>query len=217
MPSIGSPGSAVARLSLLVTRCLPAVCLALLAVATPARASISSAGDRTLVPDHAITWDWPVEGHNGAPEVLRGFDPPDQPWLPGHRGIDLAADAFTLVLAAGPGTVAFAGSLAGRGVVSVEHDNGLRTTYEPVDPTVTVGEPVSTGSVLGILQPLSTHCARACLHWGLRRGEVYLDPLSLLPHQPPILLPYGPPVLRSWLANLLDPSALTGSPGAAFG
>ncbi len=201
MPSTASPRGAVARLSLLAARSATVGCFALLAAATPARASTPDTWDASLTPDHAITWDWPVEGQHAAPEVLRGFDPPDQPWLPGHRGVDLAADAFTLVRAAGPGTVVFAGPLAGRGVVSVEHDNGLRTTYEPVDPTVSVGEPVSTGSVLGILEPLSTHCARACLHWGLRRGEVYLDPLRLIPRQPPILLPYGPPLLRTWLAS----------------
>lgn len=199
--------NAVARLSLLA-----AISLALLASATPALASSPSAGAALLAPDHAITWDWPVEGPGGAPAVLRGFDPPDQPWLPGHRGVDLAADAFSLVFTAGPGKVVFAGPLAGRGVVSVEHENGLRTTYEPVDATVQVGEPVSTGSVLGILEPLSTHCARACLHWGLLRGDVYLDPLSLIPHRPPILLPYGPPVLRTWFASLLDPSILAAPP-----
>jgi hypothetical protein len=31
----------------------------------------------------------------------------------------------------------------------------------------------------------------ACLHWGLRRGEVYLDPLSLLAPPEVRLLPMG--------------------------
>ena len=129
--------------------------------------------------------------------MLRGFDPPDQPWLPGHRGVDLQADAFSLVTAAGAGVVVFAGPLAGRGVVSVDHPGGLRTTYEPVDPLVTVGEPVALGTVLGLLEVLTTHCLESCLHWGLRDGDTYLDPLSLVQHPPPVLLPYGPPVVRS--------------------
>jgi murein DD-endopeptidase MepM/ murein hydrolase activator NlpD len=59
------------------------------------------------------------------------------PFGPGHRGVDLAAVAGAPVLAAGAGTVVFAGTVAGRGVVSVDHSGGLRTTYEPVLPTVT--------------------------------------------------------------------------------
>lgn len=70
-----------------------------------------------------------------APEVTRGFDPPDGPYRPGHRGVDLAAGPGTPVLAAGAGVVGYAGVLAGRGVVTVVHPgDGLRTTYEPVHP-----------------------------------------------------------------------------------
>ena len=177
---------------------------ALLVLAAPAWVAPSPV--RAFTPAHTGEWSWPVEGPwGGAPEVLRGFDPPQQVWLPGHRGVDLAANAYDLVRAAGPGTVTFAGPLAGRGVVSIEHSDGLRTTYEPVDATVQVGEPVSRGSVLGLLEPLTTHCIRACLHWGLRRGDTYLDPLTLIDRPPPILLPYGPPLehapaalLRTW-------------------
>jgi murein DD-endopeptidase MepM/ murein hydrolase activator NlpD len=87
------------------------------------------------------------------------------------------------VLAAGAGVVVFAGLLAGRGVVSVDHAGGLRTTYEPVEVTVAPGDTVELGSVLGVLSGAASHpgCpVTACLHWGLRRGAVYLDPLLLL-------------------------------------
>jgi hypothetical protein len=47
------------------------------------------------------------------------------------------------------------------------------------------GDEVSPGQVVGSVQDASeaegTHCAGACLHWGLLSGEDYLDPLSLLP------------------------------------
>ncbi|MGX9901778.1 hypothetical protein ACW0JT_21495 [Arthrobacter sp. SA17] len=33
-------------------------------------------------------WSWPLSPE---PAVLRGFDPPDKPWLSGHRGVDLKA------------------------------------------------------------------------------------------------------------------------------
>jgi len=85
------------------------------------------------------------------------------------------------VLAAGDGVVVFAGMVAGRPVVSIDHAGGLRTTYEPVDPTVAAGQQVARGSPVGTLLAGHHGCAvTACLHWGLRRGETYLDPLALL-------------------------------------
>ena len=83
--------------------------------------------------------------------------------------------------AAGAGTVVYAGVFAGRGVVSVAHSGGLRTTYEPVTATVAAGDTVPAGGPLGTLEPGHPGCPEtACLHWGLRRGDVYLDPLALL-------------------------------------
>lgn len=56
-----------------------------------------------------------------------------------------------------------------------------RTTYEPVRASVHEGDEVEPGEVLGVLEPPTAHCTGPCLHWGLRRGEAYLNPLSLLP------------------------------------
>ena len=122
--------------------------------------------------------------------VVRPFDAPATPYGPGHRGVDLGAPAGAPVLSAGPGVVVFAGQLAGRGVVSVDHPNGLRTTYEPVAPTVKAGRRVAAGAVLGHLRPGHLGCPGACLHWGVRRGEEYLDPLSLLATGHVRLLPW---------------------------
>jgi murein DD-endopeptidase MepM/ murein hydrolase activator NlpD len=120
---------------------------------------------------------WPIH----SARVVRAFDPPAARWLPGHRGVDLSSSTGAVVRAAGAGRVVFAGVLAGRGVVSVQHSDGLRTTYEPVTPSVVSGDQVGVGSVLGTLEPGHPGCpAEACLHWGLRRGELYLDPLALL-------------------------------------
>ncbi|QOC93068.1 M23 family metallopeptidase [Micromonospora craniellae] len=121
---------------------------------------------------------WPVDGR---PQPVRRFDPPPRPWLPGHRGVDLLASTGATIRAAGTGTVLFAGMVAGRPVLSVGHPDGLRTTYEPVRPDVTVGTSVSAGTALGTLLPGHGGCPEAaCLHWGLRRGDDYLDPLTLL-------------------------------------
>jgi murein DD-endopeptidase MepM/ murein hydrolase activator NlpD len=116
------------------------------------------------------------------PAVLTPFGAPDNPFGPGHRGVDLAGSVGQPVRAARGGTVVFAGPVAGHGVVSVQHDDGLRTTYEPVQPVVETGAVIRAGEVIGLLQPGHAGCAaQACLHWGVRRDRnEYLDPLVLL-------------------------------------
>ncbi|GAA4336171.1 hypothetical protein GCM10023162_38970 [Klenkia terrae] len=94
--------------------------------------------------------------------------------------------------AAGAGVVAFAGMVAGRPVVSVDHPDGVRTTYEPVQPTVAAGQPVARGAPVGVLLAGHAGCpVEACLHWGARTGETYLDPLLLLTPPRVRLLPWG--------------------------
>jgi len=105
--------------------------------------------------------------------------------------VDLAGEPGQQVTAAVGGRVTYAGSLAGRGVVVVTHGRS-RTTYEPVDPAVRVGEAVAAGEVLGRLQAGGSHCLpAACLHWGLIQGETYRDPLSLVGAGPVRLLPWA--------------------------
>jgi murein DD-endopeptidase MepM/ murein hydrolase activator NlpD len=104
--------------------------------------------------------------------------------------VDLAAAPGTPVRSVAAGRVSFAGRVAGRGVVAVRlAGTDLRTTYEPVRPSVNKGDEVAAGEVVGVLEPTGSHCGSACLHWGLIRGETYVDPLSLLP---PWLLNRGP-------------------------
>jgi hypothetical protein len=131
-------------------------------------------------------WTWPLAPR---PQVVRRFEPPDSPWGSGHRGVDLLATARQPVRAAGAGTVTFAGLVAGRGVVALSHGT-IRTTYEPVDAHVRLGDHLDAGDSLGELQPITTHCApRACLHWGALRDATYIDPLQLLGTGRPRLLP----------------------------
>ncbi len=146
--------------------------------------------------------------------VTRPFDPPANPYAAGHRGVDLAGVPGQEVRTAGAGTVVYAGLLAGRGVVSVEHTDGLRTTYEPVLASVAAGMALSLGQVIGALEAGHAGCpAPACLHWGLKRGESYLDPMLLLDQGPVRLLPrYGAARsaadLRSGLATTAGPLAV---------
>ena len=132
------------------------------------------------------TWVWPVDGPRA---VSRPFAPPASRYGSGHRGADLLSTPGAAVRAAGSGRVSYAGLLAGRGVVVVVH-GALRTTYEPVTSTVPVGAEVTSGQPLGRLEAGHVGCAApACLHWGLRRGEDYLDPVRLLQQGPMRLLP----------------------------
>lgn len=134
----------------------------------------------------AAEWLLPLDGA----AVTRPFDPPGTPYGRGHRGVDLGGTPGMVVRAAGAGTVGYAGMLAGRGVVTVLHAGGLRTTYEPVEIGVRAGQPVAAGDPLGALAAGHAGCpVAACLHWGLLRGEVYLDPMLLLSRGPVRLLP----------------------------
>ncbi|MDX6374134.1 MAG: hypothetical protein QOD98_3122 [Nocardioidaceae bacterium] len=154
---------------------------------------------------------WPLQPE---PEVVRGFDPPDSPYGAGHRGVDLLGTVGQPVLAALPGRVTFAGSLAGRGVVVVNHGD-TRTTYEPVAATVAVGASVAAGTRVGTLELAGSHCfPRACLHWGWIEGETYLDPLRLVGAGPVRLLPLwrADPVGRSTPSLLRYSINRTGSP-----
>ena len=133
---------------------------------------------------------WPLSPR---PAVVRFFDPPAVRWGAGHRGVDLAGHVGQQVRAALPGRVSFAGRIAGVGVVVVDH-GGSRTTYQPVSATVGRGDEVLAGATLGRLEWHGTHCLPAvCLHWGLLKGERYLDPLSLVGGAPRQvrLLPQG--------------------------
>jgi murein DD-endopeptidase MepM/ murein hydrolase activator NlpD len=133
------------------------------------------------VPGSSVRFEWPL----AAPHpLLRPFQLPTTPYGPGHRGVDLGGQVGEQILAAGDGLVLYAGPLADRSLVSIEHPGGLRTTYEPVHPTVRVGQTVQRGQVIGELMAGHPGCPATaptvCLHWGAHRQTVYLDPLRLV-------------------------------------
>lgn len=133
-------------------------------------------------------WTWPLQP---VPRVAATFDPPTAPWDAGNRGVDLEGSIGQQVRAIGSGQVVFAGVIAGRGVVVVGHGE-LRSTYEPVTATLEVGADVTAGQVIGLLQGVQSHCTpNVCLHLGVRRDEVYLDPLAFLGALPVRLKPIG--------------------------
>ncbi len=139
-------------------------------------------------------WTRPVDG-----AVVQPFGAPASPYAPGHRGVDLAAAPGTPVRAAGDGVVTFAGAVAGTLHVVVAHgSSNLRTSYsflERVD--VRVGQHVDRGFIVGLAGGTGPGHPVGELHFALRVGERYVDPMVLF--APPDLstlvhlVPAGPP------------------------
>lgn len=153
------------------SRCRPPIVLALaallLVVPTCLRTASHAWADEASPP--AVTLLLPVPG-----AVLHGFEAPLTEWGAGHRGVDLAASPGDPVRAAAAGTVSFAGMVAGRPVLTIDHGNGVDTTYEPVRSVVATGQRVAAGQLVGALD---TGGHAPGLHWGLRRGARYFDPM----------------------------------------
>ena len=121
------------------------------------------------------TWSWPV---SGAHALARPYIAPAGPYAPGHRGIDIRSAAGASVLAPADGVVHFAGFVVDRPVVSIEHADGVLSSYEPVQTELVAGDHVTRGQVIGTLLP--GHCASACLHLGARVDGEYVNPLLFL-------------------------------------
>jgi len=184
-----------------------AVLVAVVVAAGPALgpSAATAAGPRASRSVGAASAATPTDGHGldpSAPQaryrlpvpggVVRAFDPPAVRWGSGHRGVDLGAVRGDVVRAPAAGVVAFAGSVAGRRVLTLLHDDGLRSSFEPVVTGLHVGDRVRQGDPVATLDDAgpSGHCLPgSCLHWGVRRGETYLDPMALVATDPVVLLP----------------------------
>lgn len=130
-------------------------------------------------------WTWPVT----PPEVVAPFVEPSHDYGPGHRGIDLRAPFDSEVVSPATGVIAFAGTVAGRGIVTIDHGAGLVTTLEPVRAVAAIGAPVHTGDVVALVDA-GGHAASGTVHFGVRRHGRYIDPMTLLDGIPrAILLP----------------------------
>lgn len=124
----------------------------------------------------AGTFTRPVDG-----EILEAFS------RGAHRGIDIAANVGDPVLAAQEGIVYWVGKTPrGEPCISVDHPDGLTTTYLPVEASVHEGQSISAGEKLGVLTAdgdISSETPH--LHLGLfttatRHNKRYLDPADYL-------------------------------------
>jgi hypothetical protein len=117
----------------------------------------------------------PVDG-----VVSQRFQAPQVDWGPGHRGIDFTAEAGTAVRAAGPGTVVFAGEVAGFPAVTIDHGNGLETTYSILSSiSVAEGDHVEAGRWIGEVGEAHPGIGTG-LHFGVKVEDEYVDPESHL-------------------------------------
>lgn len=169
--------------------CAASAALVAALLSVPAAAADLPDGPSSLRPHPAGSgWAWPLRDA-GPPSVARTFEEAESAWGPGHRGVDLVAAHGDQVRSPADGTVAFAGVVVDRPVISIDHGNGLRTSLEPVRADVSVGDEVARGQVVGDIAD-GGHCGSGCLHWGLRLDGVYTDPLPTIRDlRPSILLP----------------------------
>lgn len=169
--------------------CVIAGCAVLVFGAGPAPHSATRLGGPAPPAGTGVGYSAPL---GGQVTVVRAFAPAPGPYAAGHRGVDLASSPDEPVLAAGPGRVRFAGFVSGRGVVVIEHGDGVLTEYEPVIAVVSAGGQVRRGGPIGRVHGTHGGCDPGqCLHWGARRDGTYFDPMTLLVGLGPVrLLPW---------------------------
>lgn len=115
----------------------------------------------------AVTYRPPVD----APVIDR-FRPPSTPYGPGNRGWEYLTEPGSAVRAAADGIVTFAGRVGPSSAVTITHADGLRTSYSYLESVeVREGAAVTQGQSIGRSGPR--------LHFGVRRGDSYLDPATL--------------------------------------
>jgi pimeloyl-ACP methyl ester carboxylesterase len=137
--------------------CCLCVCVVMLPVVGPAAAA---PGD----PPYRAPVDSPIVDH---------FRLPLTPYGPGNRGIDYQTEPGTPIRAAADGVVDFAGPVGTGLHVVIAHPDGLRTSYSFVRTVEVVrGQRVMQGDIVAT--------STDTFHFGVRDGDVYLDPELVL-------------------------------------
>ena len=103
-----------------------------------------------------------------------------------HRGVDLVAEEGSTVRSPLAGTVSFAGRVPGSGggtvlAVTISTSSGSVTLMPLASTAVRAGAEVAEGDAVGELAGGGdSSSAGAHLHVGARKGDLYVDPLSLM-------------------------------------
>lgn len=121
---------------------------------------------------------WPVKNAR----ISKHFDAPQKRWLAGHRGVDLEAKPSTEILAPSDGVVVFTGKVAGKDVVSIEHSQGWRSTFEPARTDLQIGMRIKRGEPFATRSSgKSNHCEDSCIHWGIKISpDSYANPEKMV-------------------------------------
>jgi murein DD-endopeptidase MepM/ murein hydrolase activator NlpD len=160
--------------------------LALLGLVITPTPGSAPAPATAAAPAAAPPWVWPT----GSRVVERPWEPPDDDYAAGHRGIDVAAALGTVAVAVDDGVVTFAGAVGGRPVVTIDHGGGLVSTLDSVEPSVACGDSVEQGDTVGVVAVGHCSAEDPCLHLGARLDGHYVDPLPYLSAAAwPVLLP----------------------------
>ncbi len=135
----------------------------------------------------ATTWVSPVP----VMEIVTAFDPPQETWLAGHRGIDIRALPGEPLRAPTSGTVRFRGSVAGTDTVSITTDSGHTVSFQPATTDLAVGDAFAAGERIGEVTD-GAHCDEDCLHvgvWPTESDRAYVDPAPFFGQDASVLLP----------------------------
>jgi lipoprotein NlpD len=118
-----------------------------------------------------INWIWPATG-----PILQGFDPAK------NKGVDIAGKAGDPVLAAGDGSVVYAGSaLRGYGnLVIIKHGTTFVSAYAH-NQTLLVKEGQSVKRGQKIAEMGQSEADRVKLHFEIRKNNTPVDPMQYLP------------------------------------
>jgi len=100
-----------------------------------------------------------------------------------HKGIDLAADRGTRILAADNGVVTFAGWRGGFGYcVIINHNNGYETLYGHCSKLIAdVGDNVRTGDLIAEVGSTGASTGNH-LHFEVHKNKVAINPLQFFPN-----------------------------------
>jgi murein DD-endopeptidase MepM/ murein hydrolase activator NlpD len=194
----GRVGQAVAMrkndsFSTFFTRMIATAISIFLILGVPAVVLPALANESPSIEVSSLVWRVPL-----APPVhlINQFRQPSSDYSAGHRGVDYQVSLGEAVFAPADGLVWFIGRVVNRNVVSLKHGSGILTEFEPVCSTLSPGETVAMGQVIGLVCDANAsyrqHCPAArCLHFSLRFEGHYLSPLALIGGlNPSRLLPY---------------------------
>ncbi len=103
----------------------------------------------SAAPAGAAVWVEPVNG-----PIIDPFRPPSGPYGPGNRGIEYDIESGTPVIAVDAGRVSFVGRIGASMFVSIDHGEGLKSTYAYIESSVVVrGQRVKKGQQVAVAGP----------------------------------------------------------------